>query len=240
MFVSRVKTHFICKRAVSTLYSPENVLCQENKEKTVAKFVNMQPIIRQSPLPLRKAAVLIPLCLMDGKVALLYTLRTSSLKSHRGQVSFPGGMQDDSDDSVICTALRETQEELGVDPKSIEIWGTGNQIVAKGKTTVTPVIGYIRRNFQLKDLKLNRDEVEEAFYVNLEDLCNPKCLGHTQFRQKYCMPVFTGGKWKIWGLTGVITYMVLNCLLPSRAYTHRLKQLSPVKVNQCSSGMFYS
>ncbi|KAK9883539.1 hypothetical protein WA026_001714 [Henosepilachna vigintioctopunctata] len=239
MLPTRIRLNCMCKRTISNLYSPENLLSQENREKTVSKFVNAQPIRRQSHLPSRKAAVLIPLCIMDGKVSLLYTLRTSNLKSHRGQVSFPGGMQDDSDRSVIETALRETHEELGIDPEFIDVWGTGNQLAAKGKTTVTPVIGCITKKIELNDLKVNRDEVEEAFYVNLEDLINPKFLGYTQFRHAYCMPVFTGGKMRIWGLTGVITYMFLQCLLPSRAYAHRVKQLPMIKVDKNVNDKLY-
>ncbi|XP_044758409.1 nucleoside diphosphate-linked moiety X motif 8 [Coccinella septempunctata] len=232
MLTSRVGINLICKRAVSKFYSPENVLSQDNKEKTSSKFSTMQPI-RLSHFPPKKAAVLVPLCIMDGKMALLYTLRTSKLKNHRGEVSFPGGMLDDSDKDVTHTALRETQEELGMDPQCVDIWSSGRQLVARGKTTVTPVLGYIKKNFKIKDLKLSRDEVDEAFFVNLEDLCNPKLHGHTQFRQgdmTFDMPVFLAGKYRIWGLTAVITYITLHSLLPSRAYNHQIRQLQPINI----------
>lgn len=229
MLMSRPVRNIANKRNVSTLYSPENVLCQENREKTVAKFVNMQPVRWYPNEPAKKAAVLIPICVIDQKVSLLYTLRASNMKNFRGHVSFPGGMQDNSDKSAVETALRETHEELGINAVDIQIWGIGNKIIAKGKTTVTPVIGQITEPMNLKNLNVNRNEVEEVFSVPLENLCNPKYLRHTQFRQFYCMPVFTGGKLRIWGLTGMITYMFLKCLLPSRAYSHNLRQITPPK-----------
>lgn len=232
MLASRFRINFISTRTVSRFYSPENVLSQDNKEKATSKFSTMQPI-RLSHFPPRKAAVLVPLCIMEGKMALLYTLRTSKLKNHRGEVSFPGGMIDDSDKDVTHAALRETREELGMDPQCIDVWGSGRQLVARGKTTVTPVLGYIKRNFKIKDLKLSRDEVDDVFYVYLEDLANPKFHGHTQFRQgdmAFDMPVFTGGKYRIWGLTAVMTYITLHSLLPSRAYGHVIKQLQPINI----------
>ncbi|XP_045478020.1 mitochondrial coenzyme A diphosphatase NUDT8 [Harmonia axyridis] len=232
MLTSRIRINYVCERAVSKFYSPENILSQENREKTTSKFSTMQPI-RLSHFPPRKAAVLVPLCLMDGKMALLYTLRTSKLKNHRGEVSFPGGMIDDSDKDVTEAALRETREELGIVPECVDVWGSGRQLVARGKTTVTPVLGYIKKNFKIKDLKLSRDEVDDAFYVTLEDLCNPKLYRHTQFRQDdttFNMPVFTGGKYRIWGLTAVITYIALHSLLPARAYNHQVKQLQSIRI----------
>lgn len=65
------------------------------------------------------------------------------MKSHRGQVSFPGGMQDLNDKSLEKTALRETREELGLPEEDVVVWGCGNNIVTRGDTCVLPVIGNI-------------------------------------------------------------------------------------------------
>lgn len=70
------------------------------------------------------AAVLVPLCLVRGVPALLYTLRSSRLVGrHKGDVSFPGGKCDPDDQDVIHTALRETQEELGLEVPKEHVWG---------------------------------------------------------------------------------------------------------------------
>lgn len=70
----------------ASFYSVENVLNEENLKRTVAKFAKLPPIRMQTHTPAKKAAVLIPLCVIDGEVSLLYTLRAANLKSHRGQV----------------------------------------------------------------------------------------------------------------------------------------------------------
>lgn len=214
-----------------SLYSVENVLDEENRERTVTKFSNTRPIRLQPHTPARKAAVLIPLCVVDGKVSLLYTLRAPHLKSHRGQVSFPGGMLDVSDKSLEYTAIRETHEELGIKEGDIDVWGSGNMIVTRGDTCVLPVIGRIKGQLQLNELKINHHEVGDVFTVALENLCHPANLGFTQFRgvAPYSTPVFTGGVRRIWGLTAMITHTFLQCLLPSKAYKHKIHFVPPVK-----------
>ncbi|CAH1998761.1 unnamed protein product [Acanthoscelides obtectus] len=307
--------------ANGALYSAKQVFNEENMKMTTAKFASLKPIRMHARQPSKRAAVLIPLCEVNGKVSLLYTLRTVHLKSHRGQetkimdkkkkpsgafkrkqrqereegkqklpkidkffshasgsmsgqnisidsesnnvvtavlvenpteedatiiavedtsaadhvnvddvcmVSFPGGMQDIEDKTLEETALRETKEELGIEPNQIDIWGSGNLIVTRTSTSVLPVIGRVKGVLKLHKLKVNQDEVEEVFAVPLENLCHSDCLGYTQFRGAYSMPVFTGGQQRIWGLTALITYMLLSSLLPQQAYSHKIKYVPPI------------
>lgn len=139
--ITRIRTFAYLKRHYSSVFAPEHLLSEENIIKTMARFVAAQPIRMQPNEPPKKAAVLIPLCVVDDKVALLYTLRAANLKTHRGQVSFPGGMQDVKDKSLISTALRETKEELGIPEKEIFVWGSGNMIVSRSDMCVLPVVG---------------------------------------------------------------------------------------------------
>ncbi|XP_066254160.1 mitochondrial coenzyme A diphosphatase NUDT8 [Euwallacea similis] len=214
----------------SSLYSPESIFSEENVKKTVAKFSSMKAIRMIPHQPTKRAGVLIPLCLIDGKVEVLYTLRAANLKSHRGQVSFPGGMQDVTDKNLEETALRETEEELGIEGDDIEIWGSSNVIVTKQETDVTAVIGKIKGEYKTQRLKVNPSEVEDVFTVSLEELCKPQNIGYTQFRGVFAsMPVFLGGKLRIWGLTALLTHRFLSSLLPHQAYSHNIKHVHLVK-----------
>lgn len=132
-------------------------------------------------------------------------------------------MLDTKDKSLEHTALRETHEELGIEQENIEILGSGNLIVTKGETCVLPVLGRIRHDLDLHTLHVNHHEVDEVFAVSLERLCDPHLLRYTQFRNTYSAPVFLGGSQRIWGLTAFITHAFLRCLLPARAYNHRIR-----------------
>ncbi|XP_072395916.1 mitochondrial coenzyme A diphosphatase NUDT8 [Diabrotica undecimpunctata] len=227
----RVGQRFFCSNhQLSNYFSSDYLYTEENVKKTAAKFASMKPIRFNTKEPPMRAAVLIPLCEVDGKVSLLYTLRAAHLKNHRGQVSFPGGKQDEMDKSLEETALRETQEELGIHPDDVELWGSGNLIVTRGETCVLPVIGRVVKPLSADILKVNPTEVEEVFSVCLEDLCKPEYLGHTQFRKRSSLPVFLAGKRRVWGLTALITNMFLTALLPPKAYSHRIKYISTVKL----------
>uniref|UniRef100_A0A8C0RR00 Nudix hydrolase 8 n=3 Tax=Canidae TaxID=9608 RepID=A0A8C0RR00_CANLF len=87
------------------------------------------------------AAVLVPLCSVRGVPALLYTLRSSRLVGrHKGDVSFPGGKCDPTDQDVVHTALRETREELGLTVPEEHVWGVLQPVHDRQKATVVPVL----------------------------------------------------------------------------------------------------
>jgi putative component of membrane protein insertase Oxa1/YidC/SpoIIIJ protein YidD len=85
-----------------------------------------------SPENLTPAAVLFPLLLKENNLHVLFTKRTQTVKAHKGQVSFPGGVRDPHDENLLATALREAQEEIDLKPKDVEILGVLDPI-----TTVT-------------------------------------------------------------------------------------------------------
>jgi len=213
-----------------SISNPAKLMEEDHMMQVMAKF-KATPNMRVSNAGEggRRAAVLIPLCMVKGELCLLYTLRTSQMRTHRGQVSFPGGMQDSSDSSLEATALRETHEELGISPDKIRIWGRGNFISSRGDTTVMPVVGTITREINPQRLKINPQEVEKAFAVRIEDLCKPDKLAYTQFKAGFSTPTFLGGEHRIWGLTGVITHAFMKCLLPSSMYNHEIKHIPKIK-----------
>lgn len=209
----------------------EYILSKENRENCIMKLKTMKPIRLYGREPLKKAAVLVPLCIVNNELSFLYTLRSADLKSYRGQVSFPGGVQDKTDENLEETALRETFEELGIQRNQIDVWGNGCFVGTRQKDmAVMPFVGYLGE-VSLEGLILNRKEVESVFTMPLKQLINPDNCKSTQFRSGYVLPVFVGGERRIWGMTAVITHFVLDALLPAGTYAHKLYYITPLKTS---------
>ena len=98
---------------------------------------------RQAAGKVTRAAVLIPLLLKEEGLTVLLTQRTNHLRDHAGQISFPGGRMDPQDLTPDDTALRESQEEIGLDPKRVEIIGYLPQYLTVSGYSVTPVVGLV-------------------------------------------------------------------------------------------------
>ena len=111
-----------------------------------------------------KAAVLIPLLLKEDGLWVLLTQRTNHLRDHAGQISFPGGRMDSEDRSPNDTALRESEEEIGLDPKRVEIIGHLPQYLTVSGYSVTPVVGLVQAQ---AEYVLDEFEVADVFEVPL-------------------------------------------------------------------------
>ena len=107
---------------------------------------------------------------VDMTSAELLTRRSAQLRHHPGQISFPGGRQDPEDESLIHTALRETQEELGIPPSQIRVIGSLTPLNTISLYDVLPVLAMVDADYQLT---LSPDEVEQAFEVPLNYVLNP-------------------------------------------------------------------
>jgi 8-oxo-dGTP pyrophosphatase MutT (NUDIX family) len=116
------------------------------------------------------ASVLVPLVARDHGLTVLLTRRTDHLRDHAGQISFPGGRAEDSDEDAIHTALREAQEEVGLVRAHVDVIGSLPVYNTVTGFIVTPVVALVRPGFQLA---LDRFEVAEAFEVPLPFLMNP-------------------------------------------------------------------
>lgn len=146
-----------------------------------------------------------------------------------------GGMQDTQDKNLAVTALRETEEELGLSHDDIELWGPGNLIITRYETSVLPFAGLIKGEITSDRFRVNADEVELVFTVPIEDLCNKKKIGYTQFRGSYSLPVFMGGPLKIWGLTAMITHVFLHAFIPNKGYVHKVQFVPEMKMGMMKS-----
>lgn len=122
------------------------------------------------PGPLTPAATLVPLIERPEGLTVLLTQRTAHLHDHAGQISFPGGRVETSDESPLAAALRETAEEIGLAPERIEILGYLDHYETGTGFLVTPVVGMVQPG---SVLTLDRFEVAEAFEVPLAFILDP-------------------------------------------------------------------
>lgn len=137
-----------------------------------AALVRRQPTIR-AEWEARPAAVLIPLYKNAGEWHVLYTRRTDEVDSHRGQVSFPGGVVEASDPDPRATALRETQEEIGLLGSDVEILGGLDPLLTITQYQIIPFVGVFPWPYIFK---LNPIEVARVFGVPLRWLSTPSNL----------------------------------------------------------------
>lgn len=165
---------------------------------------------RQRPEPPRPAAVLVPLVTHTGGLSMLLTERTAQLRTHSGQVAFPGGRCDPDDRSVVHTALREAREEVGLVEDHIEVLGTLPEYLTGTGYRVTPVVALVRPGFELAPHDF---EVASTFEVPLSFLMNPAnherrhVVDGAIDRQFYAMPWRAAPEEReffIWGATAAM------------------------------------
>lgn len=171
----------------------------------------------QPPLPVAArnvpAAVLVPLVDRPEGLTVLLTRRTAHLDHHAGQISFPGGRIEDSDADPIAAALRETQEEIGLDPAHIEVLGRIDGYVTITNFAVVPVVAIVHPPFELRT---DPFEVDEAFEVPLAFILDP--ANHQRHfrdgpdgkrRYFYALPY---GPHYIWGATAAMLVNLAEAL----------------------------
>lgn len=158
------------------------------------------------------AAVLVPVIHREPEATLLFTERTGGLRSHAGQIAFPGGRIDPDDASPEAAALREAEEEIGLKPEFIETVGRGPDYLTGSGYHVALVIAVVRPGFVLK---LNPAEVADAFEVPLSFLMDPanhrrgSRIWNGAQRSFYEMP-YRGRH--IWGITAGIVRVLYERL----------------------------
>ena len=161
---------------------------------------------------LRPASVLAPFVETDQGLSLVFTKRTEHLDQHSGQISFPGGMRDPEDQDSQATALRETQEEIGVIQSDIRLLGRLNQEATITGFSVAPFVGEFPFPY---DFNLNRDEVERLIIVPLSHLMDPEHQGEGLYPWKGREVKTYTYKYRddvIWGATARITHNLLTLL----------------------------
>jgi 8-oxo-dGTP pyrophosphatase MutT (NUDIX family) len=152
---------------------------------------------------LKASAVLIPIFYNQGQYHVLFTERSDEVVFHKGQVCFPGGTREPSDSSLLQTALRESEEEIGLEAKDIEILGElDDSITLVTNYVISPFVAFI---LHLHSLKTNGREVKGAFSVPLSFL-----MDEANFKQDSYAYEYEGHI--IWGATARILRQFIDLL----------------------------
>ena len=165
-------------------------------------------VLERAPTP---AAVLVGLIERPEGYTVLLTRRADTLRSHTGQVALPGGRRDPGE-TAWDTALREAEEEVGLDRRFVTLAGLSTPLVTHSGYLITPVVGFIRDGFQLTP---NPDEVADVFETPFGFLMDPAnherhdYEAEGQVRQYYAM---THDERTIWGVTARILRMLYDRL----------------------------
>ncbi|MCY4362663.1 MAG: CoA pyrophosphatase [Gammaproteobacteria bacterium] len=163
----------------------------------------------------------------DDAVELVLTKRTETVSSHRGQVSFPGGVFHAGDGDLAATALRETQEELGIDPDVVTIMGRLDDAWSIAGHHVIPYVGWTRK---APEMQANSHEVAEVIVADVRVLLRPEVntIHTVDFLDKPRTTLafdWDGGY--VWGLTADMLREFLNWLNdePCDRFERRLKKM---------------
>jgi len=165
---------------------------------------------------LMAAAVLIPIITREASLSVLLTERSPDLKHHAGQISFPGGRMDAADRDIRATALRETQEEVGIDPANVEIIGYLDPNPTVTGYAVTPVVALVDLQ---QELIIDPLEVKSAFEVPLPFLLDEDNQQSAEREFEGVMvPIaeFNFGQYRIWGATASMLIQFRKFLLDNQ------------------------
>jgi 8-oxo-dGTP pyrophosphatase MutT (NUDIX family) len=171
----------------------------------IARILRQRDPIEACPPGFRKAAVLLPLYKNENGLHVVLTKRTESVPTHKGQISFPGGGFSEADGDLRATALREAQEEIGLQPVDVEIAGAlDDTVTATSRYSVRPFVGFVPNPYAYR---LDPFEIERLIHLPVHGL-----LSGTPFReetwQRDGLPItvffYEYGGDTIWGLTARI------------------------------------
>ena len=158
------------------------------------------------------SAVLVPIVNSEDGLSFLFTKRTETVETHKGQVSFPGGVIDRNDADIITTALREAEEEIGMPRQAVQIVGVLDDLATPTGFVITPVVGFIET---LPPLTANVEEVDEVFQVPVDFFieranatAGMRMIEGTQLEVWY----YKTGSHTIWGATAAIIRSLLQRL----------------------------
>jgi 8-oxo-dGTP pyrophosphatase MutT (NUDIX family) len=151
---------------------------------------------------LRQAAVLAPVLRRGDRLSMMFTVRSQLLRSHKGQISFPGGGRDAEDRDAVENALREAHEEVGLEPERVEVIGYLDDYPTMTRYIVTPVVGIVD-TAQL-EWRIDAAEVADIFEVPIDTVLDPASYKRSTLVRDGIKLPFYELRWeqhRIWGAT---------------------------------------
>nr|WP_275436146.1 CoA pyrophosphatase [Vibrio sp. Of14-4] len=164
---------------------------------------------------LRKASVLIGFVERRTGLNIIFTRRAQHLKHHPGQISFPGGKYENSDRSLLQTALRETYEEVGIQEREITVFGQMPELITISHFKVTPFLAFVAPDY---NTNIDLNEVDEVFEVPASVVLDRHKLHSERFRVRNDSHRVFGLSYEhyfIWGMTAQIIHALQNHIIHS-------------------------
>ncbi len=176
-------------------------------------LIKFTPKTPPPPEGFKAASVLIPFYCTSDALSLIFMKRPDYPGPHGGQISFPGGSKDGTDKDDLSVALRETEEEFGIDRDDIEIFGgLSTEYTEVSKYWVTPFVGWVPYPYEFRT---SETEVERLIIIPLSHLMDPANFAKDSYNWKgYKVPsyLYTYGDDVIWGLTARILFNFFSLL----------------------------
>ncbi|WP_281646047.1 CoA pyrophosphatase [Parendozoicomonas sp. Alg238-R29] len=168
---------------------------------------------RKLALDMPEAAVLIALTCGDKEPEIIFTRRSSRLKTHSGEVAFPGGKRDPEDNDLSHTALRESHEEIGLPSERVDLIGPVGDVISRFGIKVTSYVGVVDSGVELV---ANPDELDRIFRVPVSYFLEADTLRTDKLSYRHMtfhVPAWQYGEYQIWGLTAIMLVEFLNVAL---------------------------
>jgi len=150
-------------------------LSTEDLETRIRMVLSNRKKMPLEPRNLVRAAVLVPLLRRSDEYCLLFTKRPKELKNHPGQISFPGGLFEETDITLKGTAIREAQEEIGLSENDIEFLGELDDYASTTGYMISPFVGKIPYPY---DFRINREEISKLIIAPVEEFRRPPKVGY--------------------------------------------------------------
>jgi 8-oxo-dGTP pyrophosphatase MutT (NUDIX family) len=156
-------------------------------------------------IKVKESSVLVFLFLKNNELYLCLTRRNLTMKHHPGQISFPGGRREENESNIHETALRELEEETGIDKTKIKIIGYLSKLyISVSNFLIYPVVGFLNHE---PEFKIDPNEVEEMIIISLQSFFDENNLTNTNIETiigRSNVPCYKINDWIIWGATAMI------------------------------------